>query len=76
MLQLEFHILAWSASLKEPLRCGFKRNSLCGSRAGREPFMVGDSSVLQCRQPMTWHPICNGGGEEKLDVSISFRFIS
>lgn len=45
MLQLEFHIQAWPASLKEPLRCGFKRNSLCGSGAGREPFMV---ETLQC----------------------------
>lgn len=45
MLQLEFHIQAWPAFLKEPLRCGFKRNSLCGSGAGREPFMV---ETLQC----------------------------
>lgn len=45
MLQLEFHIQAWPASLKEPFRCGFKRNSLCGSGAGREPFMV---ETLQC----------------------------
>lgn len=45
MLQLEFHIQAWLAFLKEPLRCGFKRNSLCGSRAGREPSM---EETLQC----------------------------
>lgn len=38
-LHLEFHIQAWPAFLKEPLRCGFKRNSLCGTGAGREPSM-------------------------------------
>lgn len=42
---LEFHIQAWPASLKEPLRCGFKRNSLCGTGAGREPSV---EETLQC----------------------------
>lgn len=44
-LHLEFHIQAWPAFLKEPLRCGFKRNSLCGTGAGREPSM---EETLQC----------------------------
>lgn len=30
---------------KEPLRCGFKRNSLCGTGAGMEPSM---EETLQC----------------------------
>lgn len=44
-LHLEFHIQAWPAFLKEPFRCGFKRNSLCGTGAGREPSM---EKTLQC----------------------------
>lgn len=42
---LEFHIQAWPAFLKEPLRCGFKRNTLCGTGVGSEPSM---EETLQC----------------------------
>lgn len=41
----EFYNQAWPALLKEPLRCGFKRNSLCGTEAGREPWT---EEKLQC----------------------------
>lgn len=44
-LHLVFHIQAWPASLKEPLRCGFKRNTLCGTGVGSEPSM---EETLQC----------------------------
>lgn len=44
-LHLEFHIQAWPAFLKEPLRCGFKRNTLCGTGVGSEPSM---EETLQC----------------------------
>lgn len=44
-LHLEFHIQAWPVFLKEPLRCGFKRNTLCGTGAGRPPSM---EETLQC----------------------------
>lgn len=42
---LEFHIQALAGPSKEPLRCGFKRNSLCGTGAGRKPSM---EETLQC----------------------------
>lgn len=44
-LHLEFHIQAWPAFLKEPLRCGFKRNTLRGTGVGSEPSM---EETLQC----------------------------
>lgn len=44
-LHLVFHIQAWPAILKEPLRCGFKRNTLCGTGVGSEPSM---EETLQC----------------------------
>lgn len=70
-LHLEFHIQAWPAFLKEPLRCGFKRNTLCGTRIGSQPSM---EETLQCvaawgASDLACH-LKMGAGEWNWDVSV------
>lgn len=74
-LHLEFQIQAWPAFLKEPLRCGFKRNTLCGTGVGSEPSM---EETLQCvaawgASDLACH-LKMGAGEWNWDVSFLVFF--